>query len=85
MAEARSFLGIIFAQGLGILKNEAEALTWYRKSAERQDVIAQFNLGDVYRNGLGVSKDEAEAVKFFYKVADQGYANTHITLASCMQ
>src|ERR1022692_1165075 len=48
-------LGRAFAGGsLGLAKDEAEAVGWYRKAAERGDVNAQFALGVCYGNAVGV-------------------------------
>ena len=48
-------------------KDEAEAVKWYRKAAEQNYAIAQYNLGICYANGDGVAKDDAEAVSGFAK------------------
>ena len=62
----------MYANGLGVAKDEAEAVKWYRKAAEQGNAYGQNNLGKMYANGLGVAKDEAEAVKWFRKAAEQG-------------
>ncbi len=46
-------------------KDKAEAIKWYRKSAEQGFANAQCELGDCYANGRGVPKDEVEAYKWF--------------------
>ena len=51
--------------------SDAEWVKSYRKAAEQNDALAQFNLGFAYANGLGVAKDDAEAVKWLRKAADQ--------------
>ena len=58
----------------GVLKDEGEALRWYRLAAAKGDADAQNNLGNMYRDGLGVLKDEAEAVRWYRLAAVQGHA-----------
>ena len=74
-AIAQSNLGEMYATGLGVAKDEVEAVKWYRKAADQGDAFAQYNLGNMYRNGSGVVKDEVEAVKWYRKAADQGDAS----------
>ena len=62
----------MYTNGRGVLKDEAEAVKWYRLAAEQGDAAAQFNLGLMYNNGRGVLKDEAEAVRWYRLAAEQG-------------
>jgi TPR repeat protein len=55
-----------------VLKDLAEAVKWYRKSANQGLAVAQYNLGDCYLLGDGVAKDSAEAIKWYSKAAEQG-------------
>jgi len=64
----------MYATGQGVPENNAEAVKWYRKAAERGDADAQFALGFIYAKGLGVPQDYAEAIKWTRKAADQGQA-----------
>ena len=59
-----------------IIQNEnvAEAVKWFRKSAEQEYDMAQFFLGAMYAMGLGVPKDDVEAVEWFSRAAGQGFA-----------
>ena len=56
-----------------MVKDEAEAVKWYRKAAEQGITSAQFTLGLCYGNGQGCVKNEAEAVKWYRKAAEQGF------------
>ena len=49
------------AAGQGVARDDAEAIRWYRKSAEQGYATGQNGLGMMYLLGRGVSKDEAEA------------------------
>ena len=72
----------MYANGRGVLKDEAEAVRWYRLAAEQGDASAQLNLGVMYDNGRGVLKDEAEAVRWFRLAADQGNAAAQFNLGN---
>ena len=61
-------------------KNYAEAINWYRKSAEQGDASGQAQLGYMYSNGFGVAQDYAEAVRWYRKSAEQGDAVGQVNL-----
>ena len=65
-------LGGMYADGRGVLKDDAEAVRWYRLAADQGLAVAQNSLGFMYANGEGVLKDDAEAVRWFRLAADQG-------------
>ena len=82
-AIAQSNLGACYYYGRGVVKDEAEAIKWYRKAADQGNAIAQFSLGVSYYNGAGLKKDSAEAVKWYRKAAEQGYAEAQFKLGFC--
>ena len=49
--------GLMYSNGEGVPKNDAEAVRWYRMAAEQGDTQAQVNLGVMYSNGEGIPKD----------------------------
>src|ERR1019366_5826939 len=65
-------LGLCYANGVGVAKDKAEAVKWYRKAAEQNDTDAQYNLGVCYLQGEGVAKDYLEAYKWFLLAGGQG-------------
>ena len=71
-----------FKGGKGLPKDSAEAVKWYRKSAEQGDAIAQYNLGLMYDSGDGVPQDDIEAEKWYRKSAEQGNADAQSYLGS---
>ena len=72
-AKAQYELGGAFFSGtLGVAKNKAEAVKWYRKAAEQKVADAQYNLGVCYDSGEGVAKDQVEAYKWWLLAAGQG-------------
>ena len=52
-------------QGLGVERNEGEAVALYKRAALGGNANAQLNLGSLYRFGRGVPQDLNEAVKWF--------------------
>jgi formylglycine-generating enzyme required for sulfatase activity len=65
----------MYANGDGVPKDSAEAVRWYRKSADQGDRPAQFKLGLMYANGDGVPKDEIEALAWMGVAAASGNDN----------
>ena len=57
MATAQYNLGVAYANGDGVLQDDAEAARWYRLAADQGYPAAQFNLGMAYANGWGVPRD----------------------------
>ena len=73
-AQAQHNLGAMYEKGLGVAKDDVQAVLWYRKAADQGLAQAQSNLGVMYKNGRGVAKDEVLAVQWYRKAADQGNA-----------
>ncbi|MCX6872834.1 MAG: tetratricopeptide repeat protein [Verrucomicrobia bacterium] len=74
--KAQYELGEAFQAGkLGVPKNAAEALRWFRQAAVQNHPAAQANLGICYERGDGVAKDELEAYKWYLLAAAQGDEN----------
>jgi uncharacterized protein len=79
-ADAQFHLGVMYESGQGVLRNDAEAIKWYRKAAEQDDAVAQFNLGVMYAKGQGVSPNHAEAALWYRLAADHGLAGAQFNL-----
>ncbi len=54
------------------MKDQVEAVKWYRKAAEQNFAKAQYNLSVRYATGGGVAKDNREAYKWRLLAARQG-------------
>jgi len=70
---AENWLGVLYHNGQGVAQDDRTAVAWYRRAAERDDVVAQFNLAAEYVEGTGVPQDDAEAAKWFGRAASRGY------------
>jgi len=85
-AQSQYELGSAFSFGdIGVAKDEAEAVKWYRKAAEQNYATAQVSLGVCYQYGQGVAKDEAQAVKWYRKAVQQNLALAQASLGVCYQ
>ncbi|MXX74894.1 MAG: protein kinase [Holophagales bacterium] len=73
-AEAQFNLGKMYAEGLGVPHDDAEAVRWYRLAAEQGHAEAQFNLGWMCEWGRGVSRNDADAARWYRLAAEQGHA-----------
>jgi hypothetical protein len=73
-------LGMLYAEGKGVERNEATAFTWIRRAAEQGNADAQYDVGTSYVSGVGVAKDEKEAARWFQRAANQGMALAQINL-----
>jgi TPR repeat protein len=73
-------LGQYYSLGIGVEKDEAEAVKWYQKAAEQGDEEAQLYMSGCYRDGTVVEQDEDESLKWLKKAADQGNAKAQCKL-----
>ena len=75
-ALAQNELGVMYSEGEGVVKNDVEAIKWFRKAAEQNVLAAQFNLGIMYSAGRGVLKDHVKAIEWLRRSADQGFPDS---------
>ena len=71
----------MYANGLGVPEDDAEAVRWLRLAAGQGYAAAQFTLGLWHDHGLGVPQDDIEAVRWYRLAADQGDAGAQSNLA----
>jgi len=64
-------LALMYENGIGVKKNEKEALAWYTKAATAGSSAAQYNLGVLYENGKGTAVNFAKANYWYRKAAVQ--------------
>jgi uncharacterized protein len=88
-AESEMELGRRYNKGEGVAKDQVEAVKWYRKAAEQNLPIAQYNLAVCYNRGAGcrdgVAEDDVEAAKWYRKAAEQNFAAAQYNLGICYE
>lgn len=70
-AKGQVELGMIFADGWGVQRDETEAFKWFKLAAEQGDPNGQSWLGRMYFEGRGIDGNMQDAAKWFKKAADQ--------------
>ena len=71
---AAYLLGTRYSSGRGGIRDDSQAIRWFKRAAEGELPEAQFNLGVMYAAGRGVSRDVSAAAGWFKLAADQGLA-----------
>ncbi|MGH7219212.1 MAG: tetratricopeptide repeat protein [Nitrospiraceae bacterium] len=71
-AAAQYNLGLLYANGQGVPKDDAQARQWYEKAAVQGHAAAQVNLGSLFDYGRGVPQDFKMAVGWYRRSAEQG-------------
>ena len=71
-ADSQFNAALMYEQGIGVGKDEKEAVVWYGKSASQGNPAAQFNLGVLYENGRGTAIDYKKANDWYRKASVQG-------------
>lgn len=79
--QAHTLLGRLYAEGLGVPRNELTAAKWYRRGAELGDVEAMFAFGVILASGTAVKKNPEGAATMFERAARKGHAYAHYNLA----
>jgi len=65
-------VGLLYEAGSGVPRDDAEALSWFRKSADHGYASAMHSIGKMYVEGRAVAADPVEALAW-YRVADLRY------------
>ena len=77
VSDAMNYLGIMYKNGNGVMKNSRTAADWYYRAlkADPKNAYAAHNLGVMYYNGEGVPRDIGKAFGFFKSSARLGLGN----------
>jgi TPR repeat protein len=59
----------MYALGVGVERNQKEAVKWLKLAADQGDETSQFNLARRYLKGSGVSIDKVEAYVWYWKAS----------------
>lgn len=73
-------LGVSYANGQGVAKDDAQAIEWYSKAADQGFAPAQDALGYMYGTGEGVARDDTQAAAWWRKAAAQGNEDAQASL-----
>ncbi len=60
-----------YQYGIGVEKDEVKAFDYYKRSAEKEYIEAQFHLSHCYFNGIGTDVDKSIAFKLYKIVAEK--------------
>ncbi|MBV9348919.1 MAG: sel1 repeat family protein, partial [Pseudolabrys sp.] len=70
--KAMALLGELYANGLGVPRNDGEAARWFQLASQRGDREATFAIAMFYFQGRGVKRDRDTAAKLLADAARQG-------------
>ena len=65
-------LGMAYANGTGVERDDAAAVTWFTRAAEAGAPMAQFQLGVAYEKGIGAAADPVQAARWYGDAANRG-------------
>lgn len=77
---AQYYVGYMYEMGQGISQDYKNAVSWYRKSAEKGIAQAQYRLGGLYANGKGAPLDYEYAYAWKSVAASQGHRQARASL-----
>jgi hypothetical protein len=80
-ARAQSMLGMMYAGGRGVPRDDSEAVEWLQLAADQGEPLAQFQLGLMYLKGYGVPQNFSEAARWYRAAADQQNPQAQFDLA----
>jgi TPR repeat protein len=79
-AVAQYDLGVLYAQGKGLVQDYTSAASWFRAAAAQGNVDAEYNLGVLYAQGLGVNANATDAINWYQSAADQNHPAAQFNL-----
>ena len=85
LSGAQSNIGELYANGLGVEENFAEAARWHLLAAGQGVLKSIFYIGAALAGGKGVEKDMVEAVKWLLLAKRAGFPNADRILSIISQ
>lgn len=82
-AESIYNLGVSYANGIGVEKNNKKAVELWIQAAKIDYPLASYNLGNWYFHGREVEQDYKKAVEYYTKAANKGLLGSINNLANC--
>ncbi|WP_319529768.1 hypothetical protein [uncultured Cohaesibacter sp.] len=80
-AHSMAFLGVMYAQGRTVAKDDAKSLEWYEKAAEKGNPGGMIFAAAMYRDGVGTERNYQRAVELYRMAADLEVAEAMTSLA----
>ena len=80
-ADAAYQLGMMFKEGRGVSKDQAQAITYFKNAAERGNTEANYELGLIYQGEM----EPVDAFDCFMKAADKGLAKAMFEVAKAYE
>jgi len=74
-------LGLDYVTGDGVAHSDAEAVKWFRKAADQDNMLGERFLAEMYFKGRGVTVDNEEAAKWLRLAAGQDDPESEHNLA----
>jgi TPR repeat protein len=71
-ARAETLMGLMYANGRGVPRDDREAMKWFRSAAKQSDAVAELQIGVMYYNGRTVPQDYSEAARWYQLAAERG-------------
>ena len=81
LADAQYSLGVLYARGLGVGRDPAEAVRWFLRASRNGSINGTVEYAIALFNGVGTTKNEAIAARFFRHAAADGNAIAQNRLA----
>lgn len=78
---ANLLLGVMYYDGKGVARDDAEALEYFRAAAAHGSAEGNYRAAKMYEAGRGVPQDIREAAKRYEIVANQGHPEGMLALA----
>ncbi|KAI9206617.1 uncharacterized protein BJ171DRAFT_421716 [Polychytrium aggregatum] len=80
VAESQFEVGICYANGHGVPREDTKAAEWLAKAAQQGHAAAQYTLSLCYNDGIGVHKDRSAAAHWLTKAAEHGHPDAQYRL-----
>ena len=74
LPEAQNEMGVMYVSGIAVVRDDVEAMRWFRLAVSGGNTSAQANLGLMLEQGRGIAMDQAQAVRWYRLSADKGNA-----------
>ncbi len=74
-------LGMCYAEGNGIERDDAEAFKWFEKGAAEGQFVSQYQLALCYIDGRGTEQNKEAGIEILRKLAEDGFEDAKAKLA----